>query len=206
MSYLTAWGCLIWQQNLQPGQVVLLPAASSSVAIAASQIVKHHGGIAIGTTRSPHKQEKLEAMPEAQYDHVVCTEDPKWWKTVRKLTRARGPNVIFDPIAAGEFLSREIYELASGGTLWLYGLLGQPDVVDVSPLIRKRAALRGWLVNELLDADPQIRQKAYQHILQAFADGVYHLPIAKTFSLQAVREAHDFMERGSHVGKIILIP
>lgn len=41
MPYLAAWGCLVWKQQIQPDQVVLIPAASSSVAIAASQIVRY---------------------------------------------------------------------------------------------------------------------------------------------------------------------
>ncbi|NJO93630.1 MAG: hypothetical protein HC820_03345 [Hydrococcus sp. RM1_1_31] len=40
LSYLTAWGCLVWKQQLQPGQTVMITAASSSVAIASCLIVK----------------------------------------------------------------------------------------------------------------------------------------------------------------------
>ena len=52
LAYLTAWGCLVGEQNIQPGDIVAMPAASSSVALAAAQIVKNHGGIAIGLTSS----------------------------------------------------------------------------------------------------------------------------------------------------------
>ncbi|MDA0866974.1 MAG: alcohol dehydrogenase catalytic domain-containing protein, partial [Cyanobacteria bacterium] len=74
LPYLTAWGCLVWRQNLQPGQWVLIPAASSSVAIAAAQVVKQCGAISVGTTRNPAKLEQLQAMPEACFDYLICTD------------------------------------------------------------------------------------------------------------------------------------
>jgi NADPH:quinone reductase len=204
VPYLTAWGCLIWKQQLQPGQVVMIPAASSSIAIAASQVVKHYGGITIGTTTSPNKVNKLQAMPEAQYDHLVVTGECQWWKDIKQLTSGRGPDVIFDPVAAGEFLNQEIRLIANRGTIWIYGLLGKPNTVDVTPLIRKYAAIRGWLLNELFGTEQE--HIAYQHILECLANGTYRLPIGAKYLLRDVNYAHEKMEQGKHIGKLILIP
>ncbi|HEY9735416.1 MAG TPA: alcohol dehydrogenase catalytic domain-containing protein, partial [Trichocoleus sp.] len=95
LPYLTAWGCLTWQQSLQPGQSVLIPGASSSVAIAAAQVVKHYGGVAIGTTTRPTKLEALQAMPGAPYDHLILTRDTDWYRQAKKLTGGKGFDVIF---------------------------------------------------------------------------------------------------------------
>lgn len=204
LPYLTAWGCLVGKQQLQPGQTVMISAASSSVAIAASQVVKECGGIAIGTTTSPDKVETLRSMSEAQFDHLIVTDNPQWWRQVKQVTSGKGVNVIFDPIAAGEFLNQEIRLIADGGTIWIYGLLGKPDVVDVTPLIRKGASIRGWLLNKLSGTEQE--QVAYQHVLDGVANGTYQLPVAAKFSLRDVRHAHDEMEKGKHIGKMILIP
>ena len=205
LPYLTAWGCLIWKQSLQPEQIVLLPAASSSVAIAASQIIRHHGGTTIGVTSSFRKLEKLRAMSEAHYDHIVTTVNPDWSKEIKKIT-GKGVDVIFDPVASGAFLNEEIRLLAKEGTIWIYGLLGRPDIVDVTPLIIKRAAIRGWVLNDLTQASLDIQQGAYQHILEALAKGSYRLPVARTFPLNEVCLAHEEMEKREHIGKLILCP
>ncbi|MGB5914470.1 MAG: zinc-binding dehydrogenase [Phormidesmis sp.] len=206
LPFLTAWGALVWRQAVEPNQVVLLSAASSSVAIAASQIVKQQGGIAIGTTTSPQKIEALERLDAAQYDHIILTKDTEqpWWREVKKITQGKGVDVIFDPVAAGDFLNTEIRLLAQGGTLWVYGLLGTPDTVDVSPLIRKDAAIRGWLLNAI--AGTAAEQTGYQTILDNIASGTYTLPIARRFSLDEVQTAHEIMETGEHIGKFILQP
>lgn len=212
LPFLTAWGALVWRQQVSAGDVVMLPAASSSVAIAASQIVKARGAITIGTTTSPQKLEALQSLSAAQYDHLIVTsqEDTAfpWWKTVQKIARAEGKNrgidVIFDPVAAGEFLHHEIRLLARGGTLWAYGLLGKTGPVDISPLIRKDAAIRGWLLNFI--AGTPAEAEAYSHILRQVANRTYRLPIAGEFALEDVQAAHGEMEKGAHVGKYVLRP
>ena len=211
LPFLTAWGALVWRQNVQPGDVVMLPAASSSVAIAASQIVKQCGGITIGTTTSPQKVDALQLLAAAQYDHLIVTQGAKetsWWKAVKKIARSEGQNkgvdVIFDPVAAGEFLHHEIRLLAQGGTLWAYGLLGKTGPVDISPIIRKDAAIRGWLLNFI--AGTPAETQAYTHILKNVANGTYQLPIADSFALEDVQAAHNAMEQGDHIGKYVLRP
>jgi NADPH:quinone reductase-like Zn-dependent oxidoreductase len=205
LPYLTAWGCLVWKQNLQPGQTVMITAASSGVGLAASQVVKQYGGVAVGTTTSPEKVETLKAMPEARYDYIIVTRNGQgWYREAKKLTGGKGFNVIFDAIAAGEFLNTEIRLLAPKGTLWIYGLLGQPETVNVHPLIRKMASLRGWLLNELSGSG--IETGAYTHVMERVADGTYQLPIAAKFPLAQVREAQAMMEAGKHMGKVILVP
>jgi len=204
LPFLTAWGCLVWKQALKPGQRVLIPAASSSVAIAASQVVKQYGGMAIGTTTRPEKVAQLAALPAAQFDHLIVTREPNWWREAKKRVQGKGYDVIFDPVAAGAFLNQEIRLLAQHGTLWVYGLLGQVDVVDVTPLIRKMASLRGWLLNEIVGSP--VEQTAYRHVLDRIADGTYQLPIAGTFPLREIQRAQAAMETGQHIGKLVLIP
>ncbi len=206
LPYLTAWGGLVWKQNLQPGQNVLLPAASSSVAIAAAQICKDIGATAIGTTTSPEKVDTLKAMPEAVFDHLVVTRDRKWWDDVKEITGKQRCDVIFDPVGAGEFLNSEIRLLGMHGTLWIYGLLGKADTVDVSPIIRLFASIRGWALTELALHGGEPLEAGYRHILERVADGRYKLPIARTFNLRDVQHAHEVMEQGRHIGKLLLVP
>jgi len=51
MQYITAYGALIAIAHLAKGDFVVIPAASSSVGIAATEIVKAEGAISIATTR-----------------------------------------------------------------------------------------------------------------------------------------------------------
>ena len=211
LPYLTAWGCLVWKQNLREGDIVAIPAASSSVGLAASQVAHERGAKVIGTTTHPSKADQLRAMPEAKFDHIVVTRDADgndtdWYHELRKLTAGRGVDVFFDPVAAGAFLDTEIRSLANYGTIWIYGLLGKPDKVDVSPLIRKHASIRGWVLGEIMDGGPETLERAEREILEALGEGRYKLCIAERFKLDEVARAHEKMAQGRHIGKLVLVP
>ncbi|HEX7009610.1 MAG TPA: zinc-binding dehydrogenase [Phycisphaeraceae bacterium] len=211
MPYLTAWGCLVWQQQLGPGQIIALTAASSSVALAAAQIARHRGATTIGLTRSAQKAKAIQQLDTAAYDHLLTTHEPDgkmkpWHRDLRQLLDDRGVDVFFDPIAAGEYLQSEIYSLAPHGCIWVYGLLGKPGTVDVTPLIRKHAAIRGWSLTELIEAGEAVWQPGCQHIFEGFAQGIYRQHLGGSFKLDDVQHAHHVMERGEHLGKLVLIP
>lgn len=76
--------------------------------------------------------------------------------------------------------------------------------MDVSPLIRKGAAIRGWLLSSLVGNAAE--QEAYQHILKNVAAGIYQMPLAGKFSIDQIVEAHRAMEQGDHIGKYVLLP
>ncbi|MEE9211627.1 MAG: zinc-binding dehydrogenase, partial [Phycisphaeraceae bacterium] len=210
LAYLTAWGCLAWKQQLQRGQIVAMPAASSSVALAAAQIVKKLGGISIGLTTRASKLDTLRQMSECVYDHLLLTRDPSgdptaWYKDIKRITDGRGVDVFFDPVAAGQYLETEIRSLAQGGVVWVYGLLGEPGAVNVTPLIRKAGTIRGWAVAHLA-AEPDALETGYRFILDGFASGGFRQHVDRVFKLDDVREAHTFMEQGRHIGKLVLVP
>lgn len=211
LPYLTAWGALIWKHGIKPGQFVAMPAASSSVALAAAQIVKKHGGIAIGLTTSQGKVEAIKALPGCAFEHVVVTVGPdgqptQWFKDLKRITADHGVDVFFDPVAAGAYLDTEIKCLAQHGCIFVYGLLGKVDKVDVTPLIRKHAAIRGWALAELVAAGRSAWLPGCEHILAGFADGSYRQHIGGSFKLADVRHAQEEMEKGKHIGKLVMIP
>ena len=72
MQYMTAYGALIDIAQLSNGDAVLIPAASSSVGIAAIQIANLVGATPIALTR---KEDKREALLRLGAAHVIVTEN-----------------------------------------------------------------------------------------------------------------------------------
>lgn len=216
LPYLTAWGCLVWKQRLHEADrpmMVALPAASSSVALAAAQIVKAmpQGHTVIGLTTSKEKVAQLEALETAKFDHLVLTRDENkqdlpWHRDLKQITDGQGVDVFFDPVAGGKYLEAEIRSLATGGVVWIYGLLARERELMVTALIRKQAAIRGWAMNELVGKGREVYGKGCEAVLKGFADGVYHQTFAGSFPFEQVQEAHRAMEKGNHIGKLALIP
>jgi NADPH:quinone reductase len=76
----------------------------------------------------------------------------------------------------------------------------------VTPLIRKHAAIRGWVLNELVGEGGNAMDRGCRWILDRFADGRFGQHIDRAYRLDEVRDAHSFMQRGEHVGKLVLVP
>jgi NADPH:quinone reductase-like Zn-dependent oxidoreductase len=215
LAYLTAWGCLAWKDQLEQGAFVAIPAASSSVGLAAAQVVKALGGTAIGLTSSPDKADALKQLDTAMFDHLVVTHDRDddgertirpWHREIKNLTDGKGCDVFFDPVAAGDYLSTEARSLAKRGRIYIYGLLGQPGPVDLSPLIIRNASLHGWVLDEIIKAGDSVWQQACRDIFQHFVDGTFKQHIAKAYAFKDVQEAHVEMQKGEHIGKLVLVP
>lgn len=206
--YITPWGCIVWKSPIKPGSSVLLSAASSSVALAASQVFKNlYSCRVFATTTSEEKLEKLRAMPEAQFDHVFLMDEKlEWARQIKDLTDRKGVDVVFTSVTSGEFMDASIQLLARNGVVWLYGLLGYPGIVNLRPLIRKNASIRGWGLTELILRDSEGLNTAYEHVLKGVQIGIYKLPIGGIFSLEDAQRAHQEMEKGKHIGKFVLVP
>src|SRR5580704_9185081 len=72
MMFVTAYGALIEDAKVAKGDFVLIPAASSSVGLAAIQLANYAGATTIALTRTSAKRKQLI---EAGAAHVIATEE-----------------------------------------------------------------------------------------------------------------------------------
>ena len=95
---------------------------------------------------------------------------------------------------------------ARGGRIYIYGLLGDPGPVDLSPLIIKNASLHGWVLDEISQTGDAHWQKACNDILQRFIDGTFEQHVSGVYPLAEAQRAHEEMIQGRHIGKLVLVP
>ncbi|MGE0830434.1 MAG: zinc-dependent alcohol dehydrogenase family protein [Hyphomonadaceae bacterium] len=201
VAFLTAWGGMVETGKLQKGQHVLIPAASSSVGLAAVQIAKDIGAIPIATTR---RRTKAAAIAAAGAAHVVATEEDDIAAEIARITNDKGLPFIFDPVA-GPFAEKLFDLLAEDGVLMLYGgIANQPATFPRQPAIRKNLTMRGYNFFPLL-RDPARFKVAYDYIAARVLDGRFKMPIEKTFSLDQIAEGHRTLEANQHIGKLVVI-
>src|SRR6516165_4078484 len=95
MQYLTAWGALVHIAGVKAGDFVSIPAASSSVGLAAIQIVRDSGATAIAVTRRGAKKDELFALGA---HHVIASEEEDYVARVKEITGDKGVGITFDPV------------------------------------------------------------------------------------------------------------
>jgi NADPH:quinone reductase-like Zn-dependent oxidoreductase len=126
--------------RLAAGQTVLLPAASSSVGLAAIRISKRVGARPIALTRTSSKADELRVHGAAA---IVVTEEQDLVSEIKRFTDGKGAELVFDPVGGPTF-AKLVEATSSGGLLILYGALSRdPTVVPPStssPAISKSGA------------------------------------------------------------------
>jgi NADPH:quinone reductase-like Zn-dependent oxidoreductase len=200
MQYLTAYGALITFGNITPRDSVVITAASSSVGLAAIQIVKIEGATAIATTRTSEKRAELLSLGA---DHVIATMEEDLPERVKEITGGRGARVIFDPVA-GPFIEQLAAAAAPEGIIFEYGGLSmQPTPFPLMQAVPKGLSVRGYTLLEIT-SKPQLLKAATQYIYDRLQDGRFRPKIARTFPLDEVVDAYKFLESNAQVGKVII--
>ena len=200
MQYLTAFGALIEIGQLKKEDSVLITAASSSVGLAAIQITKAAGALAIAATRGADKK---PVLLDAGADHVIVTDEEDLAERVLAVTSEKGASMIFDPVA-GPLLEKLADAAASGATLFEYGALSpEPTPFPLFPAIGKGLTVRGYTLFEIVQ-DSEKRARGISYIRDGLQSGALKPIIDRTFPLDAIVDAHRYLESNRQKGKIVV--
>jgi len=200
MMFVTAYGALIEDAKVSNGDFVIIPAASSSVGLAAIQIANYAGATSIALTRTSEKKEQLLAAGAA---HVIATKEVDLVGEVMRLTDGKGARIAFDPVGGPTF-PKLIAALAFGGIAYIYGALS-PDVtpLPVLDMIAKVITVKAhniWLTS----GDATRRKAAVEYVLKGLESGALKPVIDRTFSFDQMVDAHRYLETNGQFGKIVV--
>jgi len=200
MQYMTAFGALVEYGQLERGDAVLITAASSSVGLAAIQIVKSCGAVAVAATRG---ESKKGALLEAGADHVIVTDNEDVAARMKDITGGHGAAIIFDPVA-GPLLEKLADAAAQGGVIFQYGALSlAPTPFPLFQAIGKGLSVRGYTLFEIA-SDPEKLARGKKFIYDGLSSGALKPIIARTFPIDEIVAAHRFMESNQQIGKIVV--
>jgi len=200
MMFVTAYGALIEDAKVTNGDFVLIPAASSSVGLAAIQIANYAGATTIALTRSSTKRQQLL---DAGAVHVIATEEVDLVAEVMRITNGQGARVAFDPVGGSGF-PKLISALAFGGIIYIYGLLGTGVTpLPVLEMIAKVPTIKAhniWLTS----GNETRRKAAIEFVTKGLQTGALKPVIDRTFTFDEMADAHRYLEQNGQFGKIVV--
>jgi NADPH:quinone reductase len=200
MQYLTAYGALVDIAKLTRGETVLIPAASSSVGLAAIQIANRVGAVPVALTRTTAKRQALLDVGAA---HVIATDEQDLVTEVERITGGKGARVVFDPVGGPTF-TKLVQATSRLGIVFLYGALSpDPTPLPLFEVLSKWVTIRGYVLMEIT-SDPARLEQAKAFINSGLAGGSLKPVIARTFPLDEIVEAHRFLESNQQIGKIVV--
>jgi NADPH:quinone reductase-like Zn-dependent oxidoreductase len=200
MMFVTAYGALIEDAKVTKGDFVLIPAASSSVGLAAIQIAKYAGATPIALTRTSAKKQQLL---DAGAAHVIATEEADLVEEVMRITDGKGARVAFDPVGGANF-PKLIAALAFQGIVYIYGALAEGETpLPVLMMIAKMPVIKAhniWLTS----GDEARRKAAVEYVVKGLESGALKPVIDRVFSFDEMQAVHRYLERSGQFGKIVV--
>ncbi len=211
-TFATIWISLFGLAKLKKGETLLVHGGSSGIGTTAIQLAKAFG-IKIFVTSGGN--EKCKKCKKLGADLAIDYNTENFAREVMKATKGRGVDVVLDMIG-GDYVDRNLEILVNDGRCIIIGTQHGADVeINLLDLMRRRLKLIGsTLRNRSLEEKATIINSLYKEVwpLMKKQNSFFSMfskkritPIVdKEFNLSDAQEAHDYLDGGTHFGKVIL--
>jgi len=187
----TAWHALVTFGGLKAGDTVLT-LGTGGVSVFALQFAKIHGARVISTSSS---DEKLARARELGADETInYKKTPDWDKEVLRLTNGIGVDHVVEVGGAGT-LSKGVNSTRIGGRVTVIGVLTTGSDFNPISVLMKSIRMQGILVGS---------RQMFEDMNRAIEANRLKPVIDRTFAFEEARKALEYLESGSHFGKIVL--
>ncbi|MCV0397959.1 MAG: zinc-binding dehydrogenase [Rhizobiaceae bacterium] len=178
--------------RLQPGETILVHAGGSGIGTAAIQLAKKTGCTVITTVGSPDKMEKAVALGA---DHVINYREDRFEGAVRKLTKKKGVDVVFEHVGADTWAG-SMLSMKRGGRLVTCGSTsGVSTSMNLMQLFQQQLKIIGSF---------GCRMENMADAMQKMAAGLVRPVIDTEVDFDGLGSALKRMEGRDVFGKIIL--
>jgi NADPH:quinone reductase len=193
----TAHGSLHLALDIRKGETLLVRGGTSSVGMLAVQMANRAGLIVVATTRNPSKAQTLLNNGAS---HVLIDDGHLKEKVhgifpggIDKALELVGTSTLKDSLEC----------LRPGGTGCMTGMLSESwSIPDFAPMEFIPATVRLTIYDSGQIVSPA---RDFQEFIDSVEAGEIKLPVSKTFYLEQIVEAHEFMESNQAAGKIVVL-
>jgi NADPH2:quinone reductase len=201
-TFFTVWRNLVDCGQLKKGETLLVHGGASGIGTAAIQIARALGAqvfVTAGTEKKCTACRRLGAALAINYRQQDFVDE------ILKETGGRGVDVVLDMVG-GDYLVRNLRALAPNGRHVSIAMMkGRTAPVDIFEIMSKRLTLTGSTLRPQSVKTKAAIAKALKAALWPLLNKKKIRPVIdKTFPLAEAQRAHDHLEAGDHVGKVVL--
>ncbi|GAA1018476.1 NAD(P)H quinone oxidoreductase [Acrocarpospora pleiomorpha] len=191
----TVWANVFMSARLRKGETLLIHGGASGIGTMAIQLAKAFGSRVIVTAGSA---EKVARCLELGADEGINYREEDF--------STRRADVILDIIGA-KYLKQNVDALNTGGRLVVIGLQGGAvGELDLGKLLGKRGSVSAaGLRGRPADEKGVICRGVAENVWPLVSAGAIKPVIHARIPMEHAAEAHRLLERGDHVGKILLV-
>jgi NADPH:quinone reductase-like Zn-dependent oxidoreductase len=191
---LTAWRMLIHRALLRAGESVLVVGSGGGVNSMSIQVAKMAGAFVYAVASN---EKKAQLAKEFGADVVLDRSQVDWSREIYKLTGKRGVDVVVDNVGKATLMT-SMQALARGGRIVIVGNTSGPQAeIDIRYIFGKQISLIGSTMGTHQD---------FRDVIAMLWAGKLKAVVDRVIPLSEGRQAHEIMEKGEQLGKIVLTP
>ncbi|MVA96387.1 zinc-binding dehydrogenase [Nitratireductor sp. CAU 1489] len=201
-TFFTVWHNVFERGGLKGGERFLVHGGSSGIGTTAIQLASAFGAYVITTAGS---DEKCAACLELGADRAVNYRNEDFVAVVAEATQAKGVDVILDMVG-GDYIGRNYQAAAIDGRIVQIAFLnGAVASADFSRLMLKRLVHTGSTLRpRTAEFKGAIAAALERQVWPLLAERRVAPVMDMIFPLRDAWRAHERMEEGQHIGKIVL--
>ena len=205
-NYYVGWGLLNSIVQAKAGESLYIAGAAGGVGTAVIQLAQLKGMHVIASASTDEKCAYLRGLGVTD---VFNYKKHDAADKVRAHTNSRGVNYVYDQIAGKDFC-KQFDLLAVYGQIILYNFLGgYPKDEDIIHILQSRCegcyGIRYFSIH-VHDTDPAGFREVKEQVLDLIASGKIKPPIFRAMHLSEAKAAHEMLESGQILGKLVLHP
>ena len=204
VTYFTAYHMLHNVARAEEGKFALIYASTGGVGTALIQLAKAAGLKVIALDRQDAKVEQALKLG-ADY---AFNSTKNWVEQVKEVTAGNGVNYIFNPVA-GDTIKQDLDVLATLGHIVIFGFLagaGETNTqAEIANYFSKAPTITYSEIYATYFSNFPLVKQSLQKVYQLLAEGKLD-PVYSTMPLAQASEAHDLIQAGKILGKMLLTP
>jgi NADPH2:quinone reductase len=195
-NYFTVWYNVFMIGRLKPNDKFLVHGGSSGIGTTAIQLARAFGAIPFATAGST---EKCKACIDLGAEKAINYKDEDFAEAFKDM------NVILDMVG-GPYAAKNIDCLADLGRLIQIAVQkGAEATINLAKIMQKRITLTGSTLRpRSIQEKVLIADELYRHVWPLLEARKVKVIIDKAFPMAEVAQAHQYLEDGQHIGKVVL--
>ncbi len=201
-TFFTVWHNVFQRGGLQPGETLLVHGGASGIGTTAIQLAHAFGAIVIATVGS---EEKCAACRRLGAARAINYHREDFVAAVKEATGGNGAELVLDMVG-GDYVLRN-YEAAAvdGRIVQIATQKGPVASTDFAKLMVKRLTHTGSTLRpRTVEFKAGVAAALEAEVWPLLATRRIAPVMDMIFSLREAWRAHERMEEGSHIGKIVL--
>ena len=200
-TFYTVWANVFQMGRAKAGETALIHGGTSGIGTTALMLCNALGMRTFATVGSDEKVQAISALTKA-----INYKTQDFEQVINEATDNGGVDVILDIVGA-PYLAQNLNLLRRDGRLVYIAFLGGAKAKDVKlgQIMMKRLTITGSTMRARNTAEKaEITEGLKANVAPLWAKGECLPMIYKTFKFDQIQAAHEEMDTGEHVGKVVV--